>query len=45
MMRGAIVIITSLMAFIFLKKKQYFHHIIGLFLIVIGIGLVGYVAS
>ena len=45
MMRGAIVIITAGMAFIFLGKKQYPHHILALILIVIGIALVGIAAQ
>ena len=42
MMRGAIVLITALMSVLFLKRKQYFHHIIALLLIVSGVALVGY---
>jgi drug/metabolite transporter (DMT)-like permease len=41
MMRGAIVIITALMAFIFLGRKQYLHHILSLIVIVIGVAVVG----
>jgi len=41
MMRGAIVIITALMALIFLKKKQYSHHWASLITIFIGVFLVG----
>lgn len=42
MMRGAIVLITALFSVIFLKRKQYAHHIIALVLIVSGVALVGY---
>ena len=42
MMRGAIVLITALMSVLFLKRKQYFHHLVALFLIVSGVALVGY---
>ena len=42
MMRGAIVLITALMSILFLKRKQYFHHMVALFLIVAGVALVGY---
>lgn len=41
MMRGAIVLITALMAFIFLGRKQYIHHLLSLLVIVIGVALVG----
>lgn len=41
MMRGAIVIITALMAFLFLGRKQYLHHILSLAAIVTGVALVG----
>lgn len=41
MLRGAIVIITALLAVIFLKKKQYRHHITSLAVIFIGLALVG----
>lgn len=42
MMRGAIVLITAFFSVIFLKRKQYSHHLISLFLIVSGVALVGY---
>ena len=42
MMRGAIVLITALFSVIFLKRKQYAHHIISLVIIVSGVALVGY---
>jgi drug/metabolite transporter (DMT)-like permease len=41
MMRGAIVFITAIMSVIFLKNKQYRHHIVSLVLIIIGITIVG----
>jgi len=41
MLRGAIVIITAVLAVIFLKKKQYRHHITSLFVIFAGLALVG----
>lgn len=44
MMRGIIVIITALMAMLFLGKKQYIHHWISLGSIVFGLALVGYAA-
>ena len=42
MMRGAIVLITALFSVLFLGRKQYFHHLLSLFLIVLGVTLVGY---
>lgn len=42
MMRGAIVLITAFMSVVFLKRKQYFHHLVSLTLIVAGVALVGY---
>jgi drug/metabolite transporter (DMT)-like permease len=41
MMRGIIVIITALLAMIFLGKKQYAHHWLSLFMIVAGLAIVG----
>ena len=41
MMRGAIVIITAFMAFVFLGRKQYLHHMLSLCVIVAGVALVG----
>ena len=43
-MRGLIVPITALMSVVFLKKKQYRHHITGIILIITGVFLVGYVS-
>lgn len=42
MMRGNLVLITALFSVIFLKRKQYAHHIISLAFIVAGVALVGY---
>jgi len=42
MMRGAIIVITALMSVIFLKRKQHFHHIVSIAVIVTGVALVGY---
>jgi drug/metabolite transporter (DMT)-like permease len=41
MLRGAIVIITAVLAVIFLKKKQYRHHLTSLFVIFLGLFFVG----
>lgn len=41
MIRGIIVVIVAFMAFIFLKKKQYRHHITSIIVIFIGVFLVG----
>lgn len=41
MMRGAIVIVTSLFSVLFLGRKQYRHHLTALFFIVVGIVIVG----
>lgn len=42
MMRGAIVIITAVFSVIFLKRKQYGHHMVSLAIIVSGVALVGW---
>ena len=44
MMRGVIVVITALMALFFLGRKQYAHHWISLFTILLGVTLVGAVS-
>ena len=44
MMRGIIVVITALLALIFLGKKQHRHHWTAIVLIVGGVAEVGYVA-
>jgi uncharacterized membrane protein len=44
MMRGLIVVITAVMSIVFLKKKQYRHHLTGVILIITGVFLVGYVS-
>jgi len=41
MLRGAIVIITAILAVVFLKKKQYRHHITSLAVIFFGLLIVG----
>lgn len=41
MLRGAIVIITAGMAVVFLKKKQYRHHVTAIAIIFLGLFLVG----
>ena len=41
MMRGFSVIITALFSVIFLKRKLYAHHLISIFVIVLGVTLVG----
>lgn len=40
MMGGFIVLVVAIMSIIFLKKKQYRHHWLGIALIFIGIGMV-----
>jgi drug/metabolite transporter (DMT)-like permease len=44
MCRGVIVVITAFFSVVFLKRKQYFHHIFSLTLIVMGVAIVGYVS-
>jgi len=44
MMRGIIVVITALLAVIFLGRKQYRHHWTAIAFIVFGVAEVGYVA-
>lgn len=44
MMRGIIVVITAMLAMIFLGRKQYRHHWTGIILIVGGVFIVGLVA-
>lgn len=44
MMRGVIVVITAFMALWFLGRKQYAHHWVSLFTIVLGVFLVGFVS-
>jgi drug/metabolite transporter (DMT)-like permease len=41
MMRGTIVVMTAGLSVVFLKKKQFFHHQISLFSIVIGVFIAG----
>ena len=44
MMRGTIVVITAFLALVFLGRKQYAHHWISLFTIVLGVFFVGFVS-
>jgi drug/metabolite transporter (DMT)-like permease len=44
MMRGIIVVITCIFSVVFLKKKQYLHHWVGVVTIVFGVGWVGAVS-
>ena len=44
MMRGIIVVITAILALVFLGKKQYRHHWTGIALIIAGVAEVGWVA-
>ncbi len=44
MMRGLIVVITAVMSIIFLGKKQYRHHWVGVFCILVGVASVGVVS-
>ena len=44
MMRGIVVVVTALMAVLFLGEKKYFHHIMSLVFIVVGVGTVGVVS-
>jgi drug/metabolite transporter (DMT)-like permease len=44
MCRGFIVVITALMSVVFLKKKQYAHHLVSIILILAGVAIVGYVS-
>ena len=43
MTKGFIVVIVALLSIIFLKRKQYRHHWTGLFMIILGVFLVGFV--
>jgi len=44
MFRGGIVLITALMSILFLKKKQYRHHLLGIIIVFSGMFLVGLAA-
>ena len=44
MMRGVIVVITAVMAILFLGRKQFAHHWLSLFTIVLGVFIVGFVS-
>jgi uncharacterized membrane protein len=41
MMKGFVVVITAALTIIFLKKKQFAHHFLGIFLVISGIAVVG----
>ena len=41
MMKGFIVVVTAVLTYIFLKRKQLYHHYIGIFLVVSGVFTVG----
>ena len=41
MMRGFLVVMTAGLATIFLKRKQYIHHVMSIVMIVVGIIIVG----
>lgn len=41
MLRGCVVVFTGLMSWIFLKRKLYLHHWIGMLLVVVGTAVVG----
>lgn len=45
MMSGSMVIITSVLSVIFLKRKQYAHHILSLMIICVGLTLVAYTSK
>jgi drug/metabolite transporter (DMT)-like permease len=44
MMRGMLVVITALLAMVFLGRKQYRHHWTSILFIVAGVFIVGYIA-
>ncbi|CDW79995.1 transmembrane protein c2orf18-like [Stylonychia lemnae] len=44
MMKGFIVVVTAILSVVFLKRQQYYHHFIGIFLVVLGVGTVGFSA-
>ena len=44
MMRGFVTVFTAVFSMIFLKKKQYRHHLLGLICIVVALFSVGLVA-
>lgn len=41
MFRGAIIVFTCSASIIFLKNKYYRHHFLGIFIVVIGLGIIG----
>ena len=44
MLRGGVIFIVALMSVVFLKRKLYKHHILGLFFVVLGISIIGVAA-
>ena len=42
MMRSSVLIFCSLLAMTVLKRKLYRHHVVSIFVIIGGVGLVGY---
>ena len=44
MTRGVVVLITSFLAFVFLGRKQYRHHLFAMVLVFLGVMEVGYVS-
>ena len=45
MMRGSLVIFTAVQAYVFLGRKQYFHHYVSIFFIFFALAMVGYVGT
>ena len=44
MLRGGMIVIVAVVSVLFLNRKLYRHHIFGLFLVVLGISLIGVAA-
>jgi len=44
MLRGGVIFIVAMMSVIFLKRKLFYHHILGLFFVVFGITIIGITA-
>ena len=44
MCRGVIVVITAFFSVVFLKRKQYAHHLVAITFIIAGVAIVGYVS-
>lgn len=45
MLRGAVIVITALFSVVFLRRKQYAHHLISILIIVAGVALVGWAST